>query len=319
LSFESLGDLATACGSSEDTFNFDYVGLGTAVGISPKLISQIVHNSDRHYRRFLIPKKSGGVRSIDSPRIFLKVLQWFIMDYLLPDIPIHGSVTSFVPGKSVVTNAMPHCRKAYVGSIDIEQFFPSLTIELVSKLFIENGYNEIEAFVLSKLVTKRGCLPQGAPTSPTLSNALLYRFDEQMTDYCAVGGMSYSRYADDITISGNAGARIQAALLHAKRTLHAHYNLRINEKKTRIRSQGSQQRVTGVVVNEEPAPPRVYRRKIRAIFHGALNQPHEYVGRLDELAGYVGHLDMFPKISGSKDIREYKAVLEKLRAIQNLQ
>jgi len=297
-------------------FRFDYFGLGLCLSISPQLIWKIANAPDRYYRSFTLPKKGGGERQIESPRIFLKVIQWFLADFVLDDLPVHSSAHSFTIGRSIATNALPHQRRAFVGNVDIENFFGSVTREFVYNFLRQNGFDQAESEVISRLTTKQNRLPQGAPTSPVIANSFLYEFDKAVAEMCAANNLEYSRYADDITVSGDSRELVTRALNFTAQFLRANYALRLNEEKTRIAGRGGQQRVTGVVVNDQAAPPRVLRRKIRSVFHEASKNPHQYSERIAELGGYLGYLRIFPKFAENETLEKYEAVLRQIRDIR---
>lgn len=136
-----------------------------------------------------------------------------------------------------------------------------------------------------------------------------------MERICSEGLLQYSRYADDITISGEDRAQVRRAIRRSQSLLGKLYNLELHEQKTRISSRGGQQRVTGVVVNHDAAPPRIFRRRIRAMFHQASLRPREYMEQVTELRGYVGFLKSFPKLGEAREIARYE---ETLRGLQNI-
>lgn len=315
LSFRDVGQVSNASGISAREFMIDYVTLGLCMGVSTKLISQIAHNPERHYRHFTLPKKGGGERPIESPRVFLRVVQWFLADFIFNDLNIHNSVHSFVFGRSIVTNAQLHVGRTFVGNADIKNFFGKITREMIDNLLRRNGFNPAESGLLASLCTNENHLPQGAPTSPVLSNSILYEFDRRMERICSEGLLQYSRYADDITISGEDRAQVRRAIRRSQSLLGKLYNLELHEQKTRISSRGGQQRVTGVVVNHDAAPPRIFRRRIRAMFHQASLRPREYMEQVTELRGYVGFLKSFPKLGEAREIARYE---ETLRGLQNI-
>jgi hypothetical protein len=150
-----------------------------------------------------------------------------------------------------------------------------------------------------------------------LSNAALFDFDSKMVNLCDQLALNYTRYADDMTISGDDRTDICAALSALQANLSSHFGLRINKAKTRVIHRSAQQCVTGVVVNQRAAPPRAYRRRIRAMFDRAERDP---VGSLEKLAQLVGHrnyLGAFPKLAGSDMIRRYDAILARLETLRD--
>jgi hypothetical protein len=309
LSFTSKEGVRAA---TQRALVFDYVGLGVCIGISAQMIWKIAHESHRHYRVFEIPKRGGGTRLIESPRVFLKAIQWFLSDFIFHALPKHPAVHSFSFARSIATNAVSHEGRPFVGNADIENYFGSVSESLVARHLEKNGFEKFEAVVLAKLCCNRGVLPQVAPTSPIISNSILYDFDSAISKYCDAKNLKYTRYADDITISGTERKAIALGLRYVSARLRA-YGLRLNADKTRIASSVGQQRVTGVVVNSSAAPSRLYRRKARAIFHQAKQSPQNNVSRISELAGIVGFLKIFPRLAQSQEVASYEAILREVK------
>lgn len=221
------------------------------------------------YARFQIPKRSGGVRTILSPSPELKAVQRTILRRLLGKLKAHPCATGFERGHSIVTNALPHVGKQVVIKLDVKDFFTSTTDKRVMAYFRAIGWDEPAAKLLASLCTYEGSLPQGAPTSPRLSNLVNYRLDARLAAHAQVYGASYSRYADDITFSANESATTRVThLIHVtKRTLKdVGYQLH-TEKKLRIARRHDRQTVTGIVVNAKANLPRTTRRRLRAIEH----------------------------------------------------
>lgn len=308
LSFRSERQCEIAVGCAPGEFQLDYEGLAACLGVSPKIVSQLANRSSRHYRTFEIGKRGGGVREIASPRVFLKITQSFLSDYIFCNLPVHHAVHSYRIGESTIRNASLHVGQAFVASLDIENFFGSVRQATVASLLESRGFRRREAKLLASICCRDGVLPQGAPTSPTLTNTLLLRFDEEMSLFSAHRGLQYSRYADDITFSGSEREPLEEAIRAASDRLLKAYGLRINAGKTRIASRFSQQRVTGIIVNERALPPRKFRREVRAALHNAskLVVTQE---QLAKLRGSVAYLRMFPEMSGSRELADLEVTL----------
>ena len=316
LSFYSLSELTSVCRSEEEIKDINQhvssITIGMMLGISPSLVYQIALQPERHYTSFYLPKRGGGQRLIESPRVFLKTIQRFIMDYLLYKLPVSSCVFSFRSGVSIFDNATHHVGKAFVAGIDIENFFGSITKSQVSELLCSSGFNEESARIISSLVTKDDVLPQGAPTSPIISNAFLYDFDKKLIEICKVLKLTYSRYADDITISGDDRDSIYSIIELAKVELKRDYNLLLNQQKTRISTRYSQQKVTGLVVNDEklsPRPPRKFRRRVRAAFHNAKMRETVSMREMRSLYGYLSYLKSFEHLKETMEVQKYKKIL----------
>jgi RNA-directed DNA polymerase len=176
------------------------------------------------------------------------------------------------------------------------------------------GFKQREAKLISRLSCKDGVLPQGAPTSPVITNSLLLRFDEQMAAFAAQRDIDYSRYADDITFSGRNRSAIKEAITTAKHVLTEEYGLKLNHAKTRIASSYGQQRVTGVVVNTSAMPPRELRRRVRAMFYNAGQASSISQKKIEQLRGYIAFLKMFPALADSSVVGSCEHQLQALSA-----
>lgn len=232
------------------------------------------------YASFTIPKRSGGLRTILAPSPELKHVQKRIHQRLLRRLRAHPNATGFECGHSIVTNALPHCRKDVVIRLDLKDFFTSTKADRVHRYFRFIGYDEPAAALLTRLCTYKGSLPQGAPTSPRLSNLVNHRLDTRLAALAANRGLSYSRYADDITFSGSkehiaraldpssTGQRHPSGVVHAAKCVIADEGYRLHmRRKLRVYHRHHRQMVTGLVVNEKPSLPRTTRRWLRAIEH----------------------------------------------------
>lgn len=234
-----------------------------------------------------IPKRTGGRRRISAPVASLKKLQQRILRRVLERLRSHPCATGFERGHSIVTNALPHAGKDIVIRLDIQDFFPSITQKRVERYFRFIGFDAEAAGLLTKVCTHEGSLPQGAPTSPRLSNLVNYRMDARLSALAASRGMSYSRYADDLTFSlgyadhkaaerMNPKTLVKSAIekprvndiIHLVKEILSDEGYRLHtRKKLRIARRHHQQRVTGLVVNERPNLPRALRHRLRAIEH----------------------------------------------------
>lgn len=241
-----------------------------------------------HYVTFTVPKKSGGLRQLAAPQRTLAATQTWILENVLNKLPMHDAAHGFVVGRSTLTNATPHVGAAVVVNADLTDFFPTITFFRVMGVFQSMGYSPAVATILGLLCTEcprrevryagemyhaavgpRG-LPQGACTSPALSNLTARRLDARLNGIARKLSWTYTRYADDMTFSAPAEAAGKTGyLLACLRHICQEEGFAINEKKTRILRQNAAQTVTGVVVNERPGAPRKLVRRLRAILHRA--------------------------------------------------
>ncbi len=238
-------------------------------------------NAER-YSIFTIPKKSGDSREIFAPKEDLKEIQrrlCFILESVYDAKP---SVHGFTQSRSVLTNAHIHTRRKYILNVDLLNFFPSINFGRVRGMFMAKPYNcnQVVATILAQICCHDSKLPQGAPTSPIVSNMICARMDRQLQDMAKYYRCSYTRYADDITISTSLGefpidiASIQtvsgAIRCVAGKSLvdviEAN-GFKINEKKIRLQSNKERQEVTGLTTNKFPNVQRHYVRQIRSMLH----------------------------------------------------
>jgi hypothetical protein len=221
------------------------------------------------YSEFALPKRSGGTRPIKAPEAKLKALQRTILRKVLARLDAHPAATGFERGKSIATNARVHAKKAVVLRMDLRDFFGTTTATRVRHYFLGIGWDKEAAAVLERLCTHAGALPQGAPTSPRLSNLLNYKLDVQLTSLAKRADADYTRYADDLTFSFAHDHRptIHALVRGAKLLLEwSGYTIN-HRKKVRMRRAYERQEVTGLVVNERVRLPREQRRLLRAARH----------------------------------------------------
>jgi len=221
------------------------------------------------YREFQVPKRSGGQRRLCAPEDRLKEMQRRILRRLLARLKCHPAATGFQPGQSIVTHARRHASRAVIVRLDIKDFFPTTAARRVYKYFRRIGWNRTAGRLLARLCTHEGGLPQGAPTSPRLSNLVNYRLDCRLAAMARKLGAGYSRYADDITLSFPVDdrKRIRYMITFAGNVARSDGYQVHGARKLQIRRQHQQQRVTGLVVNERVGLPRTVRRRLRAIEH----------------------------------------------------
>lgn len=245
------------------------------------------------YHRFRIAKRSGGIRELSVPSDGTKRLQRLILARVLGGLRAHPAACAYERGKSIAHNAAPHVGQAVVIKLDIVDFFPATRLDRVQKYFQRVGYSRKAARLLTRLTTYQDGLPQGAPTSPRLSNLVNYGIDVRLANLAAGRGGVYTRYADDITFSlpYDNPSHVRGIVQHVRRILRAYgYELH-QKKKLKILRRHHRQLVTGLVVNQRLNLPRQKRRELRAVLH------HLQTGRPatltpEQLAGWKGVLNM---------------------------
>lgn len=235
------------------------------VGVKTEYLYIMANGSARFYRCFRIPKSNGQYRLISAPLPLLKDVQAFILENIICKIPCHPCAKAYIKGKSLKDNAKFHRSQDCLLKIDLKDYFPSLNSRQVYYLFVSLGYSKSLSGLLAGLCTLSNSLPQGAPTSPYLSNLLTTELDQQLFDFCqSNGALRYTRYADDISISGAFDAHEIIPQIY--RIIRKN-GLLPNAEKTHVLNRHVQQNVTGVVVNEKIQVPKKYRKRIRMEMH----------------------------------------------------
>lgn len=239
--------------------------------------------SDR-YELFTIPKKSGGLREINAPIGGLKLIQWKLNQVLQAVYQPKPSVFGFVAGRNIVKNADLHKGQKHVLNLDLQDFFPSIHFGRVMGLFIAPPYERPRdvAKVLAQICCHNTRLPQGAPTSPVVSNMICRKMDSQLQRLASQSRCWYSRYADDLTFSTSLSRFPRALAEHHPGTGSArgiieigakleqvisNNGFSINTNKVRLHLETFRQEVTGLTVNVKPNVRRNYFRQIRAMLH----------------------------------------------------
>lgn len=243
------------------------------------------------YRTFQIKKKSGKMRTISAPVGGLKVFQKCLNFVFQTLYEANDNACGFVPGKSIADGAAKHVGKNYVLNIDLKDFFDSIEIHRVKAIFTLPPFNLLEdkdngkslPYVLANLcctpkevtrldengneiVCTRIVTPQGAPTSPILTNLICRQLDRRLGGLAKRFRISYSRYADDITFSSNKKSVFQEGSefwLELRRIVEVNQKFRINEEKTRVQSKYYRQEVTGLIVNEKVNVTKRYIKQLR--------------------------------------------------------
>ena len=240
--------------------------LALLVGVDYGVLHRMIHSIDKFYRSYTIKKRNGGERKIDAPYPSLKAVQSWIADSILAKTADpHPFSVGFVKGKRITDNASPHLGNQVLLKMDIKDFFPSIKEKSVRRHFRELGYDVKMSCLLASLCCKDSCLPQGAPTSPLLSNILYRPMDDELFCLAQSKGLSYTRYADDMTFSGN---RISVSTINEVASIVRKYGLKINREKTRRSGKTSRKIITGVSISSgKMTIPRVVKREIRQKAH----------------------------------------------------
>lgn len=238
-------------------------------------------NLDNHYKKFFLPKKTGGKRTIYAPSAPLKIIQKKLSQVFEAVYYVKAPVHGFVRDKSILTNAKRHLesgRKKYILNVDLKNFFPTINMMRVENLLKSQPYNlpSFVAQIISRLTCYMGFLPQGAPSSPIISNMICAKMDTRLRRLAQANKCIYTRYADDITISTDlsnfpSNIAVYESFSHVttagNELLSAieENGFKINEKKIRLQSKYKRQEITGLIVNNFPNVRRKFIRQIRAM------------------------------------------------------
>ena len=262
------------------------------------------HRIDHGYYKWSLPKKSGGTRTISAPCPLLKKTQRGLLDSLFNPLGVHPAAFGFVQGRSIKGNAAIHVGQKIVANVDVKNCFPSVRWPLVLGAIRRDLGERFSAAAIGLLVdlcTAEGGLPIGAPTSPALLNRVLHISDEILSKHAEKRGCKYSRYADDLSFSGDHGAIEMIGV--ATSTLQR-IGLELDPKKTNIFRRGRRQVCTGLVVNVQVSVPRTIRRRLRAAIHavesGREPKWHGSVESLAAVGGRLAYLQMVHFEEGTK-------------------
>jgi RNA-directed DNA polymerase len=297
---------------------FDFEHFSALVGIERSLLGQILECPEHYYHEFTIPKNSGGARSILSPQPSLRVIQKWIKQNILDNIPISSAAHGFVKQRSVVTFASEHVGKAALLHLDIKDFFPSITLKSVYGIFRNVGYPPNISLYFAKVCTYCGVLPQGAPTSPALSNIFSYSLDKRLLGLAKANRVTYSRYADNMVLSGDY---VSFSLVATIERILCSHGFKLNSEKTYLSTGSGKRVIVGVsVIGNSIKLPKEKKRELRQeVFYLLKNgffAHTEKIGRRDPLymERLYGRLQFWRQLEPDNEF-----VLKALDSVKKLQ
>jgi RNA-directed DNA polymerase len=226
-----------------------------------------IRNIDKFYKQSLEPKKNGGIRIIYKPLSYLKKIQRKILDNILSQIPLLPCVHAYRKKHSSLTNAKEHIGNKYLAKLDIKDFFPSVHFTRVQKLFSQIGCSLEVAKILRTLTTYQYCLPQGTPTAPYIANLIFYETDKILMKKCKEMNLVYTRYSDDIDISGNVNFSCSLDIFTKIVELNGFH---ISNAKLKFLRSGDRKIVTGLITNEKLNVSKKQIRELRAIIFNCI-------------------------------------------------
>lgn len=293
----------------------DLRSLSDFLGFAPQHIFYLVGNSDQLYFDIEIPKRSSDEkRNISVPITELKGVQREILARILEPIVVNEHAYAYVKSKSVVQAARKLCGVKAVLKADLRNFFPSINSRRVFGLFRSLNFNDATAFMLTSLVTYKGALCQGAPTSPTISNILCRNLDQQLTDLTRAWELQYLRYSDDLFFYGASDFKYRDVLGVVTRVVSDN-GFTVNGRKTRYYPRGKPRYTLGLETHgRRPKLSRTTLRRYRAMFFKASHNINWAAENVDMLTGC---LEWYKSVYGSDDkYMEYQRIIRNIRDIK---
>lgn len=285
---------------------YDLNHLCALLGLKKWYVTSVIFCSNAFYREFKIKKRSGGFREIRAPYPSLLYVQNWIYREILLKCKVNATAHGFVKKRSILTNATAHKGQTYLLKMDLKDFFPSIPINWVIQVFKDIGYTNDVAYYLASICCLEGALPQGAPTSPMLSNIVASYMDKRIYKLCQKYQYKYTRYADDIAISGQY---ISPSFIEIVSGVVEDCGFIVNKNKTRLYGENGNKIITGIsLANNDMRVPRNYRRELeQEIFYilkyGFDNQVNRNkVRRSNYLQSLIGKLNYWLMVEPKNEI-----------------
>ncbi len=237
------------------------------IRLSEPFIKYLAFRSEHLYKVYKLSKRSGGAREIAQPSRDLKAVQGWILRNILDKLASSEHSKGFERGGSILENASAHVGSSFILSMDLEDFFPTITGRQVFGIFDSIGYSRAIGHILANLCLYNGRLPQGAPTSPKLANLICARLDARINGYAGPKGIVYTRYADDITLSAQTSKKVSRAKDFLPTIIRGE-GFCVNKAKTKISGTMMRKEVTGLVITSDYVGiGRQRLRELRAKIH----------------------------------------------------
>ena len=259
--------------------------------LSKYTLYQLSVRSDFHYKKFPLKKKTGGTRTICQPSKNLKGLQAWILVNILNKLKVSNSCKGFEKGSSIVDNVRPHINANCMLTIDLLDFFGTVTDIQVYNAFKSIGYNKLISTMLTNICTCEGSLPQGSPCSPKLANLITWKLDKRIQGLVGKRGITYTRYADDLSFSGlHPSNTIQ--ILPVVKSIIEDEGFFINPKKTRVAGSSRAKRITGLIVSNNRFGIGKTKYKIlrSKVFYLTKQKEQKNIALLNEVNGWISYL-----------------------------
>ncbi len=299
----------------------DIKHLASIIGIEEKVLASMIAYPPSFYYSFCIPKRKGGFRNIAAPYPALLHVQRWIYENLLKQIELNPSATGFRKDKTIISNATEHLNAKCVLKMDIKDFFPSILKNRIIAVFRIMGYTKKMSYNLASLCCLDNCLPQGAATSPCLSNIIAKRMDFRLHGLAEKFDLKYTRYADDFTFSGEF---INHRHIDYITNIVEKEGFRINDKKTQLIGKNGRKIITGISISSgkltiPKLTKRVIRKNVYFVLKYGLMKHLENIGEHDPiyLERLLGILYFWKSVEPNKEYI-HKAINEVKRYSKQL-
>lgn len=268
-------------------------------GLPTAYVRTVARTASHRYKTYEIPKATGGSRTIDHPARELKFLQQWIVSNIVVRLPVHDAAYAYRTGRNILSHASLHANQNYLLKLDFRDFFPSITGADVSRTLKANTLafpeelSDDDRSLARSLVCKQDRLTIGAPSSPALSNAIMFDFDNYWAEWCKSANVVYSRYSDDLYFSTNVPNVLSAVITELRNDLSRRESprLHINDDKTAFTSRKRKRLVTGLVLTSDRRVSlgRPFKRRVRSLVfqHGRDASDPERTAHVRGLVSYA--------------------------------
>lgn len=286
--------------------------LSNNLRISKKLIYLLSKNNDSFYKEKTIKKKNGDDRNLLVPSYSLKLIQKWILTNILEKIEPSEESMAFKKGElfNTKSNANHHRYNIYLLKMDFKDFFPSIKKNRIYCLFTNLGYNTLIATILTNICTHKGSLPQGAITSPYLSNLVCYELDYDIKNKCEELEITYTRYADDLIFSCDNMTRLKNLHRDVIKITKKH-KFKLNREKTKYRSENRKKTITGITINQGQLKAcKKLKINLRSIIYNSIRDNKQE--NLNKIIGYISYIKYIEPYYDKKMLNYIKKVIEKI-------
>lgn len=290
--------------------------LAELIGLSSRLLYCLSMKTENYYKIKKIPKRNGTSREISMPSYTLHIVQRWILVEILNKIMPSNRAMAFRNGKKFghKQNAFYHSHTLYGLSLDLKDFFPSISSNKVYTLFSNIGYNNFSATILTNLCTLNGELPQGSACSPAISNIVCISLDKRLIGLCEKRGIRFTRYADDMYFSCDDKTLLLKTFPIVKKIIE-YEGFFLNSKKTHFHTPSNKKMITGVIVSTslkeeiiELKAPREFKRKIRTEIFKSVTSGN-YSNR-DHILGEITYADYIERENKNTYLSRIKSYIQ---------